>query len=252
MKVHRLVIVVIVAIHCIAVSLPRLSIATARPLSTTPAGLPRLGIRSQAVLTSGQNQNQLLTERAYQDREILYELQAPESHAFRITHDFTVRKVGEKYYFNVVRAGSHVSDPDSIDLDSGEKLKWEIISGKQATERKLPIGEAIKDDSEIVVTYLARPIAAGTTNRIRLKETYADQKSYYLDGDELVWDRSFGRLRNTVVLPPGWYLTGLASPATIEMLPDGRVSLFIVNPRNDDIRVYFRARKRTALRERPI
>src|SRR4030095_8168706 len=77
-----------------------------------------------------QNQNPL-TERAYQDREILYELQAPDTHAFRITHDYTVRRVGEKYYFNVVRAGSHVTNPESIDLDTGEKLKWEIVSGKQ-------------------------------------------------------------------------------------------------------------------------
>ena len=200
----------------------------------------------QAVLTiTAQNQTPSLTERAYQDREILYELQAPESHAFRITHDYTVRKVGEQYYFNVVRAGSHVSDPDSIDLDTGEKLKWEIINGKQATERKLPIGETIKDDTEIVVTHLARPLEPGTTNRIRLKETYADPKSYYLDRDELVWDRSFGRLRNTVVLPAGWYLTALASPATIETLPDGRVSIYIVNPRNDDVRVYLRARRRS-------
>src|SRR5712691_9411229 len=126
-----------------------------------------------AVTARAQNQDPL-TERAYQDREILYELQAPESHAFRITHDYTVRRVGEKYYFNVVRAGSHVTNPESIDLDSGERLKWEIISRKQAVERKLPMGEAIKDDSEIVVTHLARPLAAGTTNRIRLQETYAD------------------------------------------------------------------------------
>src|SRR5437016_6370359 len=201
----------------------------------------------QAVLTisSAQIQNMSVTERAYQDREILYELQTPESHAFRITHDFTVRKVGEKYYFNVVRAGSHVTDPDSVDLDTGGKLKWEIITGKQASERKLPVGETIKDDSEIVVTYLSRAIAPGTTNRIRLMETYADPKSYDMDGEELVWDRSFGRLRNTVVLPPGWYLTTLSSPATIQTLPDGRVSIYLVNPRSDDMRVYFRARRRS-------
>lgn len=197
-----------------------------------------------AMVVSAQNPQPNLTERAYQDREILYELQAPESHAFRITHDYTVRKVGEKYYFNVVRAGSHVSDPNSIDLDTGEKLKWEVISGKQAVERKLPITDSIKDDSEIVVTHLTRALEAGTTNRIRLMETYADPKSYYLDGEELVWDRSFGRLRNTVVLPLGWYLTALASPATIQTLPDGRVSVYVVNPRNDDVRVYFRARRR--------
>ena len=196
-----------------------------------------------ATISFAQNQNPLI-ERAYQDREILYELQSPESHAFRITHDYTVRKAGEKYYFNVVRAGSHVTNPESIDLDTGEKLKWEVINGKQAKERKLPITEQITDESEIVVTYLARALEPGTTNRIRLMETYADAKSYFIDGDELVWDRSFGRLRNTVVLPLGWYLTGLASPATIETLRDGRVSVYVVNPRNDDVRVYLRARRR--------
>jgi hypothetical protein len=196
------------------------------------------------IVVNAQNPQPNLTERAYQDREIIYELQSPESHAFRITHDYTVRKVGEKYYFNVVRTGSHVSDPESIDLDNGDKLKWEVINGKQAIERKLPIADPIKDDSEIVVTHLTRTLETGTTNRIRLMETYADPKSYYLDGEELVWDRSFGRLRNTVVLPPGWYLTALFSPATIQTLPDGRVSIYIVNPRNDDVRAYFRARRR--------
>ena len=202
-----------------------------------------LGLFLSAVVNA-QNARPNLSERAYQDREILYELQAPESHAFRIAHDYTVRKVGERYYFNVVRAGSHVTDPESIDLDTGEKLKWEIITGKQAMERKLPIGETVKDDTEIVVTHLAHAIKAGATNRIRLMETYADPKSYYLEGEELVWDRAFGRLRNTVVLPAGWYLTALASPATIETLNDGRVSVYIVNPRNDDVRVYLRARRR--------
>jgi hypothetical protein len=194
-------------------------------------------------------QNNGLTERAYQDREILYELQSPETHAFRITHDYTVRAVGEKYYFNVVRTGSHVTDPESIDLDNGETLKWETIDGKTARGRKLSVGE-IKDDSEIVVTHLTRPLAAGTTNRIRLKETYVDAKSLYLDGDEMVWDRSFGRLRNTVVLPPGWYLTALSAPSTIQTLPDGRVSIYVVNPRNDDVRVYLRARRRIDAKSR--
>jgi len=191
---------------------------------------------------SGQNPG--LTERAYQDREILYELLAPESHAFRITHDYTVRRAGEQYYFNVVRTGSHVSDPESIDLDTGERLKWEVISGKQARERGLPVQDAA-DDSEVVVTHLAKPLVQGTTNRIRLKETYVDPKSYYLDGGEIVWDRTFGRLRNTVVLPQGWYITALATPSILDTLADGRVSVYTVNSRNDDVRVYIRARRRS-------
>ena len=189
-----------------------------------------------------------LSERASQDREILYELQEPSSHAFRITHDYTARRAGEKYYFNIVRAGSHVTDPESIDIDSGEGLKWEILTGRQVRERALPAGD-VKDDSEVVVTYLARPLAEGTTNRIRLKESYSDPKSYYLDGEELVWDRTFGRLRNTVVLPQGWYLTALASPGIISTLADGRVAVYVVNPRNDDIRVYLRARQRPSAKK---
>jgi len=204
-----------------------------------------IGAASLIVDGGALAQNQSFNERAYQDREILYELRAPESHAFRITHDYSVRNAGEKYYFNIVRAGSHVTEPESIDLDSGELLKWETIDGKTARERKLAVGE-VKDDTEIVVTYLARPLAAGTTNRIRLKETYADAKSLYLDGDELVWDRTFGRLRNTVVLPSGWYLTALSAPSTIQTLPDGRVAIYTVNPRNDEVRVYLRARRRPA------
>ncbi|MFY9558537.1 MAG: hypothetical protein WAV20_12545 [Blastocatellia bacterium] len=202
-----------------------------------------IGILFESTDRPALGQNPGLSERAYQDREILYELQSPETHAFRITHDYTVRNAGEKYYFNVVRAGSHVKDPESIDLDSGEPLKWETIDGKTARDRKLSVGE-VKDDTEIVVTYLARSLAAGTTNRIRLKETYVDAKSLYLEGDELVWDRTFGRLRNTVVLPPRWYLTALGAPSTIQTLPDGRVSIYVVNPRNDDVRVYLRARRR--------
>jgi hypothetical protein len=199
----------------------------------------------QTAGTIAAQQDSLLTERAYQDREILYELQDPQSHAFRITHDYTERKEGASHYFNLVRAGSHVSDPESIDLDTGENLKWETLSGKRVKERKLPLTD-VKDDAEVVVTYLARPVDKGSSMRLRLKETYTDPKSYYLDGEELVWDRTFGRLRNTVVLPAGWRLTALASPGVIQTLPDGRVSVYVVNPRNDDVRVYLRARRRAA------
>jgi hypothetical protein len=198
------------------------------------------GVQSTRTTTSME-----IIERANQDREILYELSEPPSHAFRITHDYTERREGVKHYFNVVRTGSRVSDPESIDLDSGEKLKWETLTGKQIKERKLPLPD-VKDDAEVVVTFFAKPVAKGTSVRLRLKETYTDPKSCYLDGDELIWDRTFGRLRNTVVLPSGWYLSALESPATIRTLSDGRVLVYIVNPRNDDVRVYLRACRRAA------
>ncbi|MCI0387844.1 MAG: hypothetical protein MOB07_03605 [Acidobacteria bacterium] len=222
-------------------------VARRLPASTTKAekkveGKPVSPFSGQPTATTKRME---IVERANQDLEILYELSEPPSHAFRITHDYTERREGMKHYFNVVRTGSRVSDPESIDLDSGENLKWETLRGKQIKERKLPLPD-VKDDAEVVVTFFAQPVARGTSVRLRLKETYTDPKSCYLDGDELIWDRTFGRLRNTVVLPPGWYLAALESPATIQTLSDGRVSVYIVNPRNDDVRVYLRARRRAA------
>jgi hypothetical protein len=75
-------------------------------------------------------------------------------------------------------------------------------------------------------------------------ETYTDSVRYKLAGDELVWDRSFGRPFNAVVLPAGWILTNSSIPATITTTPDGRTRLDFVNPRPDEIAVLLTARRR--------
>jgi hypothetical protein len=75
-------------------------------------------------------------------------------------------------------------------------------------------------------------------------ETYTDTARYKLVGDELVWDRGFGRPANAVVLPSGWVLTNSSVPATVSTLPDGRVRLDFINPRLDEIQVLITARRR--------
>jgi hypothetical protein len=82
--------------------------------------------------------------------------------------------------------------------------------------------------------------------RLRIAETYTDSVRYRLEGEELIWDRSFGRPANAVVLPAGWYLTHSAVPATVSLMPDGRVRLDFVNPRLDEIQVLIVARRRPA------
>ena len=54
-----------------------------------------------------------VNERAIQDREIVYFLKQPETHAFSLYHDYTASRDGEHQYVNVVRAGSTVSDPSA-------------------------------------------------------------------------------------------------------------------------------------------
>jgi len=182
------------------------------------------------------------SERAHQDREILYELQDPETHAFRITHDYTESRPGTKAYINVVRKGSHVQDPASIDLDTGEPLKYEVISGAEMKKRQIST-ERVDDTDELVVTWYAAPIAAGGSTRVRLMETYVDPTYTVKDG-ELVFDRTFGRPRNLVVLPAGWRLTDALSPVIVTTLADGRTLLTYLNPRSDEVRAFFHARQR--------
>lgn len=63
------------------------------------------------------------THRAEQDREIRYWLLDPSTHQFKISHDFNVSRVGQKYVHSFVRKGSQVEQSQIIDLDTGEELK---------------------------------------------------------------------------------------------------------------------------------
>ena len=103
-------------------------------------------------------------------------------------------------------------------------------------------GEPLQDDAEVVVISFP-PVKAGQSTRLRISETYIDTGRYYVDGDELVWDRAFGRPRNTVVLPAGWTVVASAIPAQISEDQDGRQRLYFENARPDEIQVLIRARR---------
>lgn len=182
-----------------------------------------------------------LTERTHQDREIVYFLQPPETHAFDLYHDYTESRPGVSRYLNVVRPGSTASKPSARNLDTGEALRVETLRG-DAIPKEEGDDEEIAPDAEVVVAHFA-PVPPGGSVRLRIAETYTDPKSYRLEGDELVFDRTFGRPRNAVVLPAGWSLAASSIPAQISETADGRIRLDFVNPRPDEIAVLIRARK---------
>lgn len=183
-----------------------------------------------------------LDERAYQNREIVYFLQQPESHAFDLYHDYTESRPGTSTYLNVVRAGSTVSNPSARNLDTGEMLAHDVLAGDAITKARLDV-ENVTPTTEVVV-FRFPAVKPGQSIRLRMFETYTDTARYKLVGDELVWDRGFGRPANAVVLPSGWVLTNSAIPATVSALPDGRVRLDFINPRPDEIQVLITARRR--------
>lgn len=204
---------------------PAASAATAAPPVTSPAvmspGTPATAPRNELA-------NLRISERAFQDREIVYFLQAPESHSFRLYHDYTETRPGVSTYRNVVRGGSTVADPSAVLLDTGEALKVETVQEK---------------DAHVVIIHFPA-VQPGHSSRLRITETYTDPGRYGLVDGQLVWNRNFGRPANDVVLPAGWYLTDSAIPGVITTEADGRTRIAFINPRPDSIDVVIKARRR--------
>jgi hypothetical protein len=205
-----------------------------------------------ALPLAAQEDEGRLAERAHQSRDIVYFLQPPETHAFDLYHDYTESRPGVDRYLNVVRKGSAASAPSARSLDTGEALTVETRTADELLKAGLHVGETAEEvpagSDVVVIQFPAGPagpaVPAGGSLRLRIAETYTDPKSYRLDGDELVFDRTFGRAKDAVVLPAGWYLTATSIPATVSETADGRIRLDFVNPRPDEIAVLIRARRR--------
>lgn len=211
---------------------------------------PAVSVRKTEPAERGEGRNKskarlgfTFSERAYQSREIVYFLQQPETHAFRLYHDYTETRVAMDRYVNIVRPGSKASNPSARSLDTGLALKVETLKGPDITQRKLDIGEAVTPETEVVVIWYD-PIRKNESMRLRIEETYTDPNRYLLDGNELVFDRSFGRPYNTVILPPGWFLTSSVIPATVSLSTEGLIQLDYINPSPDEIDVLIKGGRR--------
>ena len=108
--------------------------------------------------------------RAEQDREISYWLLDPSTHQFRISHDFTVTRVGQKSVHSFVRKGSVVSpDAKMIDLDTGKPLKTSTVAGKDVNALGY-YPEPVEPDSVAVQGDLEHAVGEGQSTRVRVQE----------------------------------------------------------------------------------
>ena len=182
--------------------------------------------------------------RAEQDREITYWLLDPSTHQFRISHDFTITRVGQKYVHSFVRKGSVVT-PDAriFCLDTGKQLKTTNVSGKEVNALGY-YPTPTEPDSVVVQGELEKPVGEGESARVRVQETYTDPVGYTIKDGELVWTRTLGRPVNRVTLPAGWMLTAVNTPAVVTLDDEGRVLLRFTNIRNDELAVTIKAKRR--------
>jgi len=205
----------------------------------TPAWPTRAGGSSGRAAAS---QAERLVDRAHQDREAVFRLQAPDTHAYEIEHDYTESRVGVGHYVEVLATGTGVAAPTVRNLDTGETLTVETLTGTDLHTRKIVGGERVADGEKVLVGAFP-PLTAGHSVRLRVRATLTDQAGYTLDGEELVWDRSFDRPRNTVILPAGWTVVASAMPTVVDETDDGRQRLVYENTRPDLLQVLIRARR---------
>src|SRR5215475_8988381 len=182
--------------------------------------------------------------RAEQDREISYSLLDPSTHQFRISHDFTVTRVGQKSVHSFVRKGSVVSpDAKMIDLDTGKPLKTSTVSGKDVNALGY-YPEPVDPESVVVQGDLEHPVAEGQSTRVRVQETYTDPVGYVVQDGELAWTRTLGRPLNFVTLPAGWMLSSVNTPAMVTLDEEGRIKLRFTNTHSGDLAIVIKAKRR--------
>lgn len=208
--------------------LPLLALLAAAGCATTPAPAPPAAAPAA-----------VLREARYDDYT-RYELLAPDTAQFAIQFETVATKAGDAAYFNPIRKGSEASDERVVDMASGKPLPFELVSGAKARESGLPAADL---DTSYIRVALPRPVPPDGQIRLFIEKTYRDPKSYFREGDAIVFARSLGVRRNSVVLPAGWEVVACNVPSQILSEPDGRVKVSFINSAPEESSLVLKARK---------
>ncbi len=178
---------------------------------------------------------------AYTQYELLDD---PHSHAFRIIYLPQETRAGSTLLINGTRHGSDGGGIEVYDPRTGEPLKFEYIGGDEARARKLP-GQFVPED-HYIVAQLPRPVPVGGEGRVLIYKTYKDERTYYAEGDQMVWVRALSAMRFGVVLPRGYAFASANIASQVTTMPDGRLKLSLTNPSGGGSPITIRARKTLA------
>jgi hypothetical protein len=157
------------------------------------------------------------------DNYTQYELLAPSSGQFAITYYVTERRPGSLYLLNQTRSGSAGSDISVFDPQTGKPLKFDYLSGAELSASGM--SGRFDPKEHYIRAHLPRPVPEGGEGRVKILKTYQDAKSYYTDGDDIVFRRSLGIARNSIVLPKGYRLVSSNVASQMFTLPDGRLKI---------------------------
>jgi len=174
------------------------------------------------------------------DEYTRYELLSPGSSRFHILYEVTAIAPGATAFFNPIRKGSEASEERVFDRMTGKILPFRIVPGEEA--RRGGLADAEPDVSYIRIE-LPRPVPEDGGVRLLIEKTYRDPKSYFEEGDRLVFSRSLGIRRNAIVFPAGYEIIDCNVPAQVLREPDGRMRVSFMHGEPDAVNAVIRARK---------
>lgn len=159
----------------------------------------------------------------FDDIKTLYDLGAPETGTFSVDQTYSDPRKGATATLDVLDYLA-LSDLKVVDLDTAKTLT-PVRNGKTTT---VVLGVPITNDKQSA----------------HLRVTGIGKDGYRLVNGELVFERELHGLRNTVVLPAGWSVSGVSQSGTVGRTREGRMFVAFVNLNAENhYKVTIRARR---------
>jgi hypothetical protein len=159
------------------------------------------------------------TDMFFDDIKTLYDLGAPETHSIRVEQIYSDYRKGATARLDSL-SYLPLQDLKVVDLDTAKAFQ----PVKGAVKLDVPITDD-KQSAHIKITGVLKDAA------------------YQSEGGELVFDRELHGLRNTVLLPEGWEVSGVSQSGTIGIY-EGRAFVALINLNAENqYRVVIRARR---------
>lgn len=159
----------------------------------------------------------------FDDIKTLYDLDAPETHAVKVDLTYSDYRKGDKLSLDFLTY-LPLEDLKLIDLDTAKPFASSRDGHNVVIKLEVPIVDD-KQSAHIHITGVLKDPA------------------YKIDNGDLVFDRTMKGLRNTVLLPAGWEVSGVSQSGTIGTY-QGRTFVALINLNaENNYRVTIRARK---------
>lgn len=177
--------------------------------------------RKTSATLEGQPDWDKSRDKAWDDSKTLYDLDAPESHRFRVEQTYSERRKGDRLRLSNAPA----LDLKVMDLDTALPLKVSKAGREMVAKLDVPI------------------VNERQSARLKVSGGVADARAYSVTGGTLRFQRTVTGLRNTILLPAGWEVMSVSQPCTLGKF-QGRAFVALINIQQEDgLKVSITARR---------